>query len=56
MTDRAAFIFSPAIITVASPKSYWASPGGWESETKTSLWRFLAAATWVTVMGSLSHW
>ena len=33
ITPSAAFVRSPAISTVASPKSNWASPGGWERGT-----------------------
>ena len=36
MTKMATFVSFPAIRTVASPKSTWASPGGWESGRNTS--------------------
>lgn len=51
MTANAALRRTPAIWTVAWPKSNWASPGGCESGTKTSCaCRFdeaTASFTWV---------
>ena len=45
MTASAALHSTPAMRTVASPKSNWARPGRWLIGTKTSLWCSLARAT-----------
>ena len=45
MTNRATLVGRPSRVTSASPKSTWASPGGWASGTKTSADRALQAAT-----------
>src|SRR3978361_2373064 len=39
MTNRATLAGRPSSVTSASPKSTWASPGGWASGTKTSALR-----------------
>ena len=45
MTNRATVAGRPSSVTSASPKSTWASPGRWDSGTKTSADRSRQAAT-----------
>jgi len=45
MTKTATLAGRPSSVTSASPKSAWASPGGWASGTKTSALRPLQART-----------
>ena len=45
MTNNATLVGRPSSVISASPKSTWASPGGWASGTKTSADRAFQAAT-----------